>query len=190
VTEPADVVRCFNMLMYFDEQFRQLAMERFAVLLRDGGRLVCGTDWAWTTEARYLIYVKRHEAMTPLEFAFSLDNLTPIGVATFYTLQPDEREANMLAALCATLRADAGFRSAFADVNDALRAKHGLCPRLPDGYFSDVLPMENPAAMWLIAGDYSVELGEALADEACRVLARAGHDARVNEIGHVAVALH
>jgi SAM-dependent methyltransferase len=190
VTEPADVVRCFNMLMYFDEQFRQLAMERFAVLLRDGGRLVCGTDWAWTTEARYLIYVKRHEAMTPVEFAFSLDNLTPIGVATFYTLQPDEREANMLAALCATLRADAGFRSAFADVNDALRAKHGLCPRLPDGYFSDVLPMENPAAMWLIAGDYSVELGEALADEACRVLARAGHDARVNEIGHVAVAIN
>ena len=42
------------------------------------------------------------------------------------------------------------------------------------------------AAMWLVAGDYSVELGAALSAEACRVLARAGHDARVNEIGHVA----
>jgi hypothetical protein len=60
---------------------------------------------------------------------------------------------------------------------------------LPDGYFSDVLPIENPAAMWLVAGDYSVELGDALSAEACRVLARAGHDARVNEIGHVAVAI-
>jgi hypothetical protein len=189
VTEPADVVRCFNMLMYFDERFRQRAMERFAALLREGGRLVCGTDWAWTTEARYSTYVKRGGAMAPVEFAFSLDNLTPIGVAAFYTLQADEREANMLAALCGTLRADAGFSSAFADVNDGLRAKHGLCPRLPNGYFSDALPVENPAAMWIVAGDYSVELGQALSGEACRVLARAGHDARVNEIGHVAVAI-
>jgi hypothetical protein len=190
VTEPADAVRCFNMLMYFDEPFRRRAMERFAALLRDGGRLVCGTDWAWTTEARYSTYVKRGDAMVPVEFAFSLDNLTPIGVAAFYTLHADECEANMLAALCGTLRADAGFNAAFAHVNDALRAKHGLCPRLPDGYFSDALPMENPAAMWIVAGDYSTELGDALSAEACRVLARAGHDARVNEIGHVAVAIH
>jgi len=190
VTEPADVVRCFNMLMYFDQPFRQRAMERFAALLRDGGRLVCGTDWAWTTEARYSTYVKRDGGMAPVEFAFSLDNLTPIGVVTWYTLHADEREANMLAELCATLRADAGFSSAFADVNDALRAKHGLCPRLPNGYFCDALPMENTAAMWIVAGDYSVELGEALSAEACRVLARAGHNARVNEIGHVAVAIH
>ena len=88
-----------------------------------------------------------------------------------------------------TLRADAGFSAAFAEVNDALRAKHGLCPRSADGYFSDALPMENPAAMWIVAGDYSVELGEALSVQACRVLARAGYDARVNEIGHVAVAI-
>jgi hypothetical protein len=150
---------------------------------------VCGTDWAWTTEARYSTYVKRDGAMVPIEFAFSLDNLTPVGVATWYTLHGDEREVNMLAGLCATLRADPDFSAAFADVNDQLRAKHGLCPRLPDGYFSDLLPMDNPAAMWIIAGDYSVELGEALADHASRVLARAGHDARVNEIGHVAVAI-
>ena len=189
VTEPADVVRCFNMLMYFDEQFRQRAMNRFADLLRDGGHLVCGTDWAWTTEARYSTYVKRDGAMAPLEFAFSLDNLTPIGVATWYTLHADEREANTLAGLCATLRADLDFRSRFAGVNDRLRAKHGLCPRQPDGYFSASLPMENSAAIWIIAGDYSFELGEALADEASRVLARAGHDARVNEIGHVAVRI-
>jgi hypothetical protein len=95
----------------------------------------------------------------------------------------------MLASLCGTLRADAALNSAFADVNDGLRAKHGLCPRLPDGYFSDSLPIENPAAMWLVAGDYSAELGDALSAEACRVLARAGHDVRVNEIGHVAVAI-
>ena len=188
-TERADVVRCFNMLMYFDEQFRERAMERFADLLRDGGRLVCGTDWAWTTEARYSTYVKRDGAMVPIEFAFSVDNLTPVGVATWYTLHADEREANMLAGLCATLRRNVRFSAMFADVNDRLRAKHGVCPRQPDGYFSASLPMDNPAAMWIIAGDYSVELGAALADEASGVLARSGHEARVNEIGHVAVSI-
>jgi hypothetical protein len=127
--------------------------------------------------------------MVPVEFAFSLDNLTPIGVGTWYTLHADEREANLLADLCATLRADADFTAAFTDLNDRLRAKHGLCPRLADGYFSDSLPAENPAAMWHVAGDYSVELGDALADQACRALAHAGRDARVNEIGHVAVAI-
>jgi SAM-dependent methyltransferase len=190
VTEPADVVRCFNMLMYFDEQFRHRAMKRFADLLRDGGRLVCGTDWAWTTEARYNTYIKYDGAMVPIEFAFSLDNLTPVGVATWYTLHADEPEANMLATLCATLRADADFNASFADVNNRLRAKHGLCPRQPDGYFSASLPIDNPAAIWIIAGDYAVELNEALSDQASRVLERAGHDARVNEIGHVAVAIH
>ena len=62
-------------------------------------------------------------------------------------------------------------------------------PTLGGRVFQRRAPMENPAAMWLVAGDYSVELGEALSDEACRVLARAGHDARVNEIGHVAVGI-
>jgi hypothetical protein len=128
--------------------------------------------------------------MVPIEFAFSLDNLTPIGVATWYTLHGDEPEANMLAGLCAALRADADFSASFADINNRLRAKHGLCPRQPDGYFSASLPMENSAAIWIVAGDYSVELGEALSEQASRVLARAGHTARVNEIGHVAVAMN
>jgi len=189
VAEPADFVRCFNMVMYFDGQFRRLAMERFAALLRDGGRLICGTDWGWTTEARYISYVKRDRAVVPQELAFSLDNLTPIGVATFYTLHADEPEANMVAELCGVLRGDASFSSTFADVNDRLRAKHELCPRGSDGYFTDSLPAENPAAMWHIAGDYSVELDKALAQEACGALARAGRQARVNEIGHVAVAI-
>ena len=61
---------------------------------------------------------------------FTLDNLTPIGIATWYTLHGDEREANMLADLCAVLRADADFSAAFSYVNDGLREKHGLCPRV------------------------------------------------------------
>jgi hypothetical protein len=47
--EPADVVRCFNMLLYFDDRFRTQAIAQCGDLLADGGLFVCGTDWVWTT---------------------------------------------------------------------------------------------------------------------------------------------
>jgi hypothetical protein len=188
-TDPAHVVRCFNMLMYFDDRFREAAMEWFAALLHEDGLLLCGTDWAWSTEARYSLYRKRGGIMQPIEFAFTLDNLAPIGVATYYTLHSDEREANMLASLCAILRADRSFNQEFTRRYDELRLEYGLCPRQPDGYVSGTLPIDNPAAMWITASDCSRALDASLAGHACRVLSGAGYTARVNEIGNVAIAL-
>jgi len=95
VTEPADVVRCFNMLMYFDDAFRQRALGHFSRLLSDGGLLICGCDWAFSMEARYTTYRKTNGTLAPLEFAFSLDNLVPIGILTWYTLQPGTAEAHL-----------------------------------------------------------------------------------------------
>jgi hypothetical protein len=189
VIGPAHVVRCFNMLMYFDDRFREAAMGWFAALLHEDGLLLCGTDWAWSTEARYSLYRKRGGVMQPIEFGFSVDNLAPIGVATYYTLHADEREANRLAGLCALLRADRSFNQEFTRVYDQLRLEHGLCPRQPDGYVSGTLPIDNPAAMWITASDCSRALDAALAEHACRVLSKAGYTARVNEIGNVAIAL-
>jgi hypothetical protein len=53
-------------------------------------------------------------------------------------------------------------------------------------------PIGSPVAVkphGTVRAGSPLELGGALSHEACRVLARAGHDARVNEIGHVAVAI-
>ncbi len=50
---PAGVVRCCNMLMYFDRAFRSAALAQLAELLEPNGLLLCGSDWAFTTEARY-----------------------------------------------------------------------------------------------------------------------------------------
>jgi hypothetical protein len=42
---PAGVVRCCNMLMYFDRAFRDDALTRLAVLVVPDGMLICGSDW-------------------------------------------------------------------------------------------------------------------------------------------------
>ena len=186
-TEPATAIRCFNMLMYFDAGFRARAMTHFADLLVEGGLLVYGVDWAYSVECRYMTIRKRHGRLDAGEFAFSLDNLAPVGIAPWYTLQPDEPEALTLAALSRVLRDDHAFLREYTDIADGMRREYGICARQPDGYFADISPDMPPAELWLRVADFSSRLDAALADRAVAVLTAAGRTARINEVGHVAV---
>jgi SAM-dependent methyltransferase len=188
-TEPADAVRCFNMLMYFDAPFRARAVRHFTDLLRENGLLVYGVDWAFSMECRYVTRRKRDGQLETGEFAFSLDNLMPIGIIGWYTLQPDEPEALMLASLCRILRNDRDFLRDFVARADALRLESGVCPRQPDGYVADVSADIPPADVWTLCADFSARLNETFAARAAAVLTAAGHASRVNEIGHVAVTM-
>ena len=185
---PADVVRCCNMLLYFDDAFRRAAMPQFAALLREGGLLICGTDWAYTTEARYFTYRKRGGRLTECRFAFSIDCLAPLAIVPWYTLHDDDREIEMLGTLVAALRGDRQFIDRFTSRSDALRGAAGLCPRGPDGYYLTTLP-EPPAELWNHAASLSGQLATEFGDEAAGVLRRAGWRAYVNPVGHVAVEL-
>jgi hypothetical protein len=186
-TAPATVIRCFNMLMYFDAEFRARALLRFADLLEEGGLLLYGVDWAHSMECRYVTVRKRDGRLDAGEFAFSLDNLTPVGIAPWYTLQPDEPEALRLAALSRVLRDDVAFISAYTECADAMRREYGICERQPDGYFADVSTDLPPADLWLRMAEFAGRLDAALGPRAVAVLAAAGYSARINEIGHVAV---
>lgn len=187
--EPADVVRCFNMLMYFDDAFRERAVRRFAEFVNDGGLVICGTDWAFSMEARYATYRKRDGVLVPVEFAFSLDNLVPIGIVTWYTLQPDDRDAGLLATLCGVLRSDRSFFAAYTETADRIREEIGLCPRQPDGHFADIDTAIPAGELWQRAADFPDRLTAALGDRAVQVLAAEGYTARLNEVGHVAVRM-
>ncbi len=187
--EPAHVVRCFNMLLYFDAAFRRDALERFAALLLEGGMLVCGTDWTETVECRYFTYVKRDGSLVPDEFAFSLDNLSALGVVCWYTLHDDDAEVAMTARLGAVLRRDVAFEARLRTCADQLREDNGLGARGPDGYYGAPDAPMSPEEMWSRAVTLSHRLDEMFADEAVHVLTRAGWTARVNEVGHVAVSL-
>jgi hypothetical protein len=188
-TAPATVVRCFNMLMYFDAAFRAAALPQFAALLADDGLLVCGTDWAGTVECRYFTYRKRGAELVPHEFAFSVDNVAPFGIVTYYALQDDDTEVETLSRLCAILRADRAFTERFGALADRLRLEYGLSPRGADGYHGELSASVDPSQIWQLSIRMSDELGTALASHAAEVLGRHGYRARVNEVGHVAVAL-
>ncbi|HEX5071037.1 MAG TPA: hypothetical protein VFV78_12550 [Vicinamibacterales bacterium] len=186
-TPPATVIRCFNMLMYFDAGFRARALPLFADLLQDGGLLLYGVDWAYSIECRYVTMRKRDGRLAAGEFAFSLDNLTPVGIVPWYTLQPDEPEALRLASLSRVLRDDAAFIREYTECADAMRHEYGICERQPDGYFADVSLELPPAELWLRMSEFSTRLDAALGPRAVAVLTAAGHSTRINEVGHVAV---
>ena len=185
---PADVVRCFNMLLYFDDAFRKTAMHQFAALLREGGLLVCGTDWAHTTEARYFTYRKRGGRLAECRFAFSIDCLAPLAIVPWYTLHDDDREIEILGTLVGALRGDRDFIDRFTFRSDALRAAAGVCPRGPDGYYLATVP-EGAGETWNRASALSERLAQEFGQEAARILSRAGWRSHVNPIGHIEVEL-
>jgi hypothetical protein len=185
---PADVVRCCNMLLYFDDAFRKAAMPRFAALMREGGLLICGTDWAHTIEARYFTYRKRGGRLAECRFAFSIDCLAPLAIVPWYTLHDDDREIEVLGTLVAALRGDRDFIERFMSRSDAIRAAAGLCPRGPDGYYLATIP-EGAGEAWNRAGALSDQLAQEFGQEAAGVLGRAGWRSHVNPVGHIEVEL-
>jgi hypothetical protein len=149
--------------------------------------LVYGVDWAFSMECRYVTHRKRDGRLDNGEFAFSLDNLMPIGIISWYTLQPDEPEALMLASLCRVLRDDRDFMRDYIARADAWRLESGACPRQPSGYAGDISADMPSAEVWSRCADFSARLDQEFAARAAAVLTAAGHTARVNEIGHVSV---
>ncbi len=186
---PQDVVRCFNVMYYFDGAFRDMALEWFATTLKEGGVLLVGGDWALTTECRYFLYQKEGRTLHPREFSFSLDNVVPMGLVPFFALHDRDRGLTLMARLVRILREDPDFLARYYDTLDGLRAEHGICPRGEDGYYGTVDPETDPVEIWTRVAEIADALADRLGEEAVRVLERAGWESHVNEIGMVTVAL-
>jgi SAM-dependent methyltransferase len=184
-----DVVRCFNVMYYFNDDFRQKALEWFASILNPGGVLIIGGDWAFTTECRYFVYQHDGDAMPAREFAFSLDNVLPLGLVPFFALHEKDRGLTLLARLVRTLRRDEAFRGRYYDLVDSLREEHGACPRDEDGFYGDVPQGIDPGELWGRAATMSDAISSELGGEAVEILQRAGWESWINEIGIVSVSL-
>ncbi|MGH3909496.1 MAG: hypothetical protein ACRDRM_01575, partial [Pseudonocardiaceae bacterium] len=70
-----DVIRCMNVFMYFDRSFRERALEWATSLLRPGGLVLCGSNWARSASSRYTVYQEHLGRLTQREFAFSIENV-------------------------------------------------------------------------------------------------------------------
>ena len=187
-TPPANIIRVFNVLFYFDAAFRSRAEQWALRTLQPGGLFLCGADGSQTFEARYSVYRKEHGNLVPKEFAFSLDNLRPPGVMPWFSLHNDEKETFALAKLMGVLRADEAFRLDYDSRVDELLAESRMLVRQEDGFLAappDPLPFSEWQPVFLAMQNKLQQ--EGFVDRAVSVLKRAGYHAWINPVGHVAV---
>jgi SAM-dependent methyltransferase len=185
---PADIIRVFNVLFYFDAPFRSRAEEWALRTLRPGGLFLCGADGTLTFESRYSVYRNENGNMVPKEFAFSLDNLRPPAVMPWFCLHNEEKETFALAKLIGVLRSEESFRFDYDSRVDELLAEKRMLVRQEDGFLA-AAPDPLPVPEWLpayIAMQNKLE-EEGFADRAVSILKRAGYNAWINPVGHVAV---
>lgn len=184
----ADVIRCMNVLMYFDHAFRQRALQWATGLLRPGGLFICGSNWAYSTNSRYTVYQKQGDQLVAREFALGIGNVRPLGSAPWYALYDDNLENLCNAEAVGIIRNDDDFRRRFDERLDELLAHAGLCRRDTGGYLSDanedltVAEIDNRIAELVDQLD-----DDGFVDDAVDVLRRAGRRAWRNRVGHVAM---
>lgn len=186
--EPVDVIRVFNVLMYFDADFRRDAEWWALNTLKPNGLLLCGGDNSMSTEARYTVYQRVGDALVPREFAFSLDNVRPPTMNSWFCLHNDERETFLTARIVGLLRRDDEFREAFDARVDALMREQRLWVRRADGALLPA-PDQPPATQFLaLRMQANAQLrAEGFHERAVAVLQRAGLRAWENAVGHIAI---
>ena len=187
----ARFVRCMNMLLYFPKDDRKRMLTAMGALLDEDGLMMTGFNHPFGIYARYAVYSKEVAGIRPCEFAFSMDNLRPLGIGPWLTLVEDDREAALLADLTGAIRADRIFWSDFTRRVDALQAQYGIATRDPDGFLhyteeartaSPLVVTEKTTALWEQVAT------EGYAEGAVAALNRAGYNAWLNAVGDIAVS--
>lgn len=187
-TPMAAVIRCMNVLLYFDSEKRKRMMSKLADLLETDGLLIAGTN-GMGIQTRYMVFGKSADGLSPREFAFSLDNLGAIGAMPFFSIHEKDAEAILLADLSRTIRNDRSFRSDFSNLLDGILEKRGICRRRSDGYLQ--ILNEPATTREYLKNHFLVwrQMAEAgYTDRAVAVLVQAGYNAWKNPVGDIAVA--
>jgi hypothetical protein len=181
-------VRCMNVLIYFDRPFRDAALEWLADVLVDGGLFFVGMNWTKSRAARYTVYQSEGGVLVAKEFAFSIENIRSVHLVPWYILHDDDYDSAALTELIRTLRDDDDFRTRYDTRLDELLAEIGFCARRDNGYLGG-MPDDADPALFETATD-TIGSGlerDGFPEDAVAVLKRAGYDAWVNSVGHIAV---
>jgi SAM-dependent methyltransferase len=181
----ADVVRAFNILLYYDAEFRRKAEEWAAKILRPGGIFICGRDDAASINAHYTVFRNEEGRLVEKEFAFGVELVRQPG---WYALHDGERETWRLAELIGALRSDKEFLRGYDERLDALLAENKISVRDANGRLINH-PEESDMAKRLPAYLAITETMEAeFTEKAVSALQRTGLNAWRNSVGHVAVS--
>ena len=185
--QPAQVIRCMNVFVYFDSETRNQMLQQAAGLLDDAGILIAGTN-GLSIQSRYTVYQKHAHGISPVEFAFSPDNLGPITFMPWFTIHENDPEAMLLAELSGVIRSHPSFGPAFGNRVDELLQRQSICKRGSDDFlhfeYEEMTPREyigKNAMVWR-----QMEK-EGYVDGAVDVLDQAGYEAWKNPVGDIAV---
>jgi hypothetical protein len=183
----AGVVRSFNVLIYFNAEFRREAEKWAAQMLQPGGLFVCGRDDPESLNAHYSVYRREDDRLVEKEFAFGVEMVRHSG---WFALHDGERETWRLAEMLGILRSDREFLRAYDAQLDALLVEHGISLRDANGCLAEPpVPIDMMRALpayLAIARAMEAEF----ADRAVSALQRAGLNAWRNPVGHIAVGAH
>ena len=187
-TQGVDVVRCFNVLVYFDRPFRNEALAWFTEILKDNGLLLCGVNSFFSRSSRYTVFQREQGRLVEKEFALGIDTLrVSSDVVPWWAFHNDDVERNRQAILVAQICADPAFRRDFDSRLDALLAEHELFKRGTDGYLTS-WGSEMPADKNERLAQINDQLDqEGYVEGAVHVLAQAGYEAWRNCVGHISV---
>ncbi len=185
--EFAQVVRCMNVLLYFEPKVKNKMLTQINDILDDNGIVIAGTNGIGI-QSRYFIYRKIAGRTIPVEFAFSPDNLSPLTFMPWFTIHEHDSEAILLSELTGTIRADKLFWKDFSSRIDTLLKDHDICQRGSDG-FLHFLTSE------MVPGDYAQRTyklwqqvdKEGYIDSVLNILNLAGYNSWKNPVGDIAV---
>ncbi len=180
----AGVVRSFNVLIYYDADFRREAEKWVAQVLRPGGLFVCGRDDSESLNAHYSVYRSEGGRLVEKEFAFGVEMVRH---CVWFALHDGERETWRLAELLGILRSDREFLRDYDQRLDALLAENKLAVRDENGHLAEPPDPIDPARALPLYHEMVRVIETEFADRAVSVLQRAGLHAWRNPVGHIAV---
>jgi hypothetical protein len=184
----ADLIRCFNVLMYYDTSFLREFEAWAASLLNEGGLAIAGGNSPNGSEPYYSVYRKEEDQLVEKEFAFSVDILRPLGLMPWFALHDDSATNLRLAEVIRRIRSDSEFCTAFDEGMDQFLKESGLLIRDNDGCLAAPpvpLPFDKTAQIMAAAGGQLDRDGFTL--RAVETLGKQGVRAWRNEVGYLAI---
>jgi len=182
----AGIVRSFNVLIYYDADFRRHAEEWVAGVLRPGGLFVCGRDDSESLNAHYSVFRSEGGRLVEKEFAFGVEMVRH---CVWFALHDGERETWRLANLLGILRSDREFLRDYDARLDALLAENRLAIRDEHGHVVEPPNPIEPARVMPLYHEIVRSIEAEFGDRAVAVLQRAGLHAWRNPVGHIAVGV-
>jgi hypothetical protein len=184
----ANVIRCFNVLIYYGANFQHEFENWAAAQLQESGLVIAGANSPNGAEAHYAVYRKENGSLVEKEFAFSPDCVRPLSLMPWFALQDDNIMNLRLAGLIRRLRSDAEFTAMLDARLDEILKDSGTLIRNADGCLeSPATPTSMEKISQTLAALPTQLDREGFTERAAQALRKQGLRAWRNHVGYIAV---